>query len=379
MDADAWTKKFGKITPKGEERRNRVAQAQTLTWSLRESRLTNNVAAMMTWRLLLGLVLSAVLTLYIVSKIKFEELFAVLQSIRLFPILLAFVALLFTLFIRAWRWRFFLPSAKPIRSASLLSATCVGAMANMILPARAGDLVRVYMIAQKEQVGRLVSLASIVVERVVDVLVLCLLLAGILTFVDFPVDKIAIVDKLKVGAYLSGLLGLVTLGAMLVLGFKTRQSIKMMKLCLFFLPERLQSSVVEILNTVASGLGAMQKGKNLLPIAMFSVLLTLACGLSNFLVLVSFDLDLPLYAAFLLLAVQTIGLMLPSSPGFIGTYHAAIVAGFAFFEVSNELVISVAIVMHAILLFASVLPGLLFVLWENVPVGKLSSDASAPK
>jgi uncharacterized membrane protein YbhN (UPF0104 family) len=56
---------------------------------------------------------------------------------------------------------------------------------------------------------------------------------------------------------------------------------------------------------------------------------------------------LPPVAALFLLVMQIVSAAVPSGPGFIGTYHAAVVAGLAVFDVAPELALSVAIVIHA--------------------------------
>jgi uncharacterized membrane protein YbhN (UPF0104 family) len=94
-------------------------------------------------------------------------------------------------------------------------------------------------------------------------------------------------------------------------------------------------------------------------------------ALSNFLILCAFGLHLPLYAAFFFLVVQILGVMIPASPGFIGTYHAAIIAGFTVFEVPQELALSVAIIMHATFFFPFILVGLIFLWWENLSLRDL--------
>ncbi len=96
-------------------------------------------------------------------------------------------------------------------------------------------------------------------------------------------------------------------------------------------------------------------------------------ALTNVLVLRSFDLHLPLYAAFFFLVVQVLGAIIPSSPGFFGTYHAAIIAGFTVFEVSQEVALSVAVIMHAAFFFPFVVVGLIFLWSENLSLGELRS------
>ena len=82
------------------------------------------------------------------------------------------------------------------------------------------------------------------------------------------------------------------------------------------------------------------------------------------LVLYAFDLHFPLYAIGLVLIFQTFGAVIPSGPGFIGTYHAAVIAVLGIFSVPHALSLSVALVMHASFFFPFILVGLVF-LWQE--------------
>ena len=92
---------------------------------------------------------------------------------------------------------------------------------------------------------------------------------------------------------------------------------------------------------------------------------------SNLLIFYAFDLHLPMFAAFFILMVQILGVLIPSSPGFVGTYHAAVVAGLAVFEVTQELALSIAILMHAAFFFPCILVGLIFLWGENLTLREL--------
>jgi uncharacterized membrane protein YbhN (UPF0104 family) len=92
---------------------------------------------------------------------------------------------------------------------------------------------------------------------------------------------------------------------------------------------------------------------------------------SNVCVFYAFGLRLPFIAAFLVLGMQMLGVTIPAAPGFIGTYHAAVVAGLAVFEVATELALSMAIVMHATFFFPFLLIGLLFLWWESLSLRDL--------
>jgi uncharacterized membrane protein YbhN (UPF0104 family) len=82
------------------------------------------------------------------------------------------------------------------------------------------------------------------------------------------------------------------------------------------------------------------------------------------LVLQAFGLRFPAYAIGLILVLQTFGATIPSGPGFIGTYHAAVMVGLAVFGITHELALSVALAMHASFFFPFIVVGLIF-LWKE--------------
>ncbi len=128
-----------------------------------------------------------------------------------------------------------------------------------------------------------------------------------------------------------------------------------------------------MLDDFASGLQTIKKGRHLFAVLALSIVLWSTFALSNFLVFRSFSLDLPYYAPFFFLVFQVLGVTLPSSPGFIGTYHAAVVVDFTSFDVSHERALSVAITMHAAFFFPFIAAGLFFLWRENLSMRTLIS------
>jgi uncharacterized protein (TIRG00374 family) len=331
----------------------------------------------MRWNVLLGILVSAGCVLFVISQVDFHLLAVALRSTQ-YPLLFPVVLVLWgTLLLRAWRWRYLLEPVKSIPILSLFSVTSIGFMANMLLPARAGEVVRAYLIGEKEQVSKVASLATVIVERLLDLLSILLILFFILVFVTFPSETSLIAAGLKIGGYFSTLLCLLVGGSFWFLRSRTDQTIRLMRVCLAFLPERWLASLVEMLKAFALGLQGLNKGRHVLSVLGLSLSLWTAMALSNFLILCAFDLHLPLYAAFFFLVVQLLGVMIPASPGFIGTYHAAIIAGFTVFDVPPELALSVAIMMHATFFFPFILVGLIFLWWENLSLRDLRIPKAA--
>ena len=319
---------------------------------------------LMKWNVLLGIVISVGFVLGILYQVDFTQLLTVLQSVQPMPLVLAAILLIFTHLIRAWRWRYLLEPVKLVPTLPLFSAVCIGFMANMLLPAHAGEVVRAYIIGRKAHVNTIASFGTIVVERLMDFVVILLVLVFVLSAMRFPTEMTSVVRHLRIGGYIAALCGSALIGGLWFLHARTAQTMRLLRLCLAFLPVRWLDYLCAVLSTFAAGLQTLQKGHHLLPVLGLSLCLWIVVGLSNMLVLHAFDLHFPLYAIGLILVLQTFGAVIPSGPGFIGTYHAAVIAALAIFGVPHELALSVALVMHASFFFPFVLIGLVF-LWKE--------------
>ena len=109
---------------------------------------------------------------------------------------------------------------------TLLSATSIGFMANMLLPARAGEVVRAYIIGQKERLGTMASLATIVVERVADLMSILLVMIPMLIFASMQPNMWAVAGSLRVGGYLATLLSVALIGSLWLLKSRTSQTVQ---------------------------------------------------------------------------------------------------------------------------------------------------------
>ncbi len=328
-------------------------------------------------RILIGIIISVVfvfLVIYIIGfKLNLNQLLLILKSAKYQLVLFAVIANLFTLVLRSWRWRYLLSPIKQIKVISLLSIISIGAMTDMVFPARLGDLVRAYMIGRNEKLSKVAALATIVVERIIDILAILLIAFIILFLVRFSSLDQSLPKGLKLGFYIIILMVACLVCLLFFIKLKTDQVIRVIKACLSFLPTRWLEKISNTIYSFAEGLQAINNYKQLIYNLFLTFFLWGFFAFSNFLILGSLAINLPFYAPFLILVFQIIGVSLPSSPGFIGTYHAAVIAGFTFFEISRELAVSVAIVMHASFFFPFITIGLVFLWQGNFSVRELLS------
>src|SRR6516162_998657 len=141
-----------------------------------------SVSSRKRWGLLaLGLVLSVCLPVLAFQGVSIAQSWQLVLQCHGPQLALGGAFFLLTLVVRSWRWRLMLVAHQPVKLRSCLAATCVGYLANNILPFRLSELVRVGVLKRLEGVSAARSLGTVAVERVVDTLTLVLFLGVYLT------------------------------------------------------------------------------------------------------------------------------------------------------------------------------------------------------
>jgi uncharacterized protein (TIRG00374 family) len=93
---------------------------------------------------------------------------------------------LLTYIIKGLRWRYILNHVKDIPVFSAFQVILIGQMGNSLLPARFGDFLRAYVIGSKENIGKSLSFASVVLERVIDGFILIAFITASIFILKVP-------------------------------------------------------------------------------------------------------------------------------------------------------------------------------------------------
>jgi uncharacterized protein (TIRG00374 family) len=280
---------------------------------------------------------------------------------------------LLSIFIRAFRWQYLLKPVKTAGIYNLFSATSIGFMANMILPARLGEFIRAYLIGQREDISKSASLATVVVERLWDIIILLLFLALILLVTPLASQDPSLEEGLKWGGGISLIFLFGLLLSLVFLKEKTKASLNIIQTVINPLSATLCSKVKNFIASFADGLGTIKGNKDLLYIALWSFILWVVSALSLHIIFFAFNIYLPFYAPFFLIVLQAFGVALPSSPGFIGTYHAATIAGLTLLGIPKGEALSIAIVMHASFFFPVIVLGISLLWLEGLSLAQIRS------
>lgn len=306
-------------------------------------------------KILLGLVVSVGLLVYFFWDVDLRVVGERLRQ-TLWGFLALSVALNFlSLWARARRWRYlFAPGA---RSGHLFRALLVGYMGNNLLPLRAGEIVRIY-VASRHGPRFWTAFATVVVERVLDGLALGLLVGGVLLVVAVP-GELRWSILLFLAVDLVGILALVLIAA-------APDASRALIETLFHRIGWLERRMLSMLGTMTEGVRGLRAPRHVVPITLYSVGIWFFLALSVWTGLHAAHLDLPLAAAWTVLAFLGLGVSLPSSPGFVGVIQAATVLALALFAVPRTEALSFSLLLHASQFFPVTALGLVCLFLEHV-------------
>jgi hypothetical protein len=270
---------------------------------------------------------------------------------------------LLALWVRARRWRYLFPPGPA--PAGLDAAVLIGYMANNLLPLRAGELVRVYVVRRRGQRFWTV-VATILVERVLDALAVVLILGALLLVLPVP-------RELEVAAviFLAA-----DLGAMVALAAVAAAPQRARAIAQRWSGRRaaLGARLLRGLDTFAEGLRGIRAPQHLFPLLGWSAAIWLVLAGAVWVTFQAAHLALPFTAAWTVLAFAGIGVSLPSTPGFLGVFQAAVVLALALFGVSKTEALAYSLLLHASQYVPVTLAGLVLLVREHVSL----SEATRP-
>lgn len=312
----------------------------------------------------LGIIISIFFMVLLLKKIDFNQLWKALATVDGRYIVAAVIATFASYFMRAVRWRYLLICEKSISISSLYPATIIGYMANNLLPARFGEFVRAYILAKRENLPVPLVFASLVIDRLFDGFTVMLVLFLTLFTLSFPANMADSETVLRTGGVVTFFAYSAIVLFLLFLKCQTSRTLKWTKLLLKRFPVLFSEKVILLLDSFISGIKLSEKIWHIVNIILSSLVIWGLCIISVDMVLQSFAIHLPFNASMFILVLLVFAVMVPASPGYIGTYHYACYKGLATFAIPESIAISIALVMHGVGFFPVIFAGF-YHLWKE--------------
>jgi uncharacterized protein (TIRG00374 family) len=266
--------------------------------------------------------------------------------------------LLANFILRTLRWRLIIPSSRKISFGSVFMAQMIGYLSNNIMPARAGEVVKLYLISHRERLSKSVVLATMVVEKVADLLITVALLALVLIVMPAP----AWVRKAGMVVGLIAFALSVALFAFHIAGPKYSQAIQRL---LFFIPAKLLGRIVQLGRDFNYGISNFRDASRGIIFTLYSALIWGTELLIVILVAKAFSLNLDVISVLFVFLAIAVGTMVPSSPGYLGTFEYFGLSALTIIGITGPSAAGFVVTLHAVSFLGTSLVGALCV----IPIG----------
>jgi uncharacterized protein (TIRG00374 family) len=325
----------------------------------------------------LGIAVSVFFMALLFRKIDFNQLWSALVKVDYRYILLAVVCTFSSYFLRAVRWHYLLIPEKRIPLSSLYPATIIGYMANNLLPARLGEFVRAFVLAQREGLQTPTVFASLVIDRLFDGFTVMLILLFTLFTLHLPQGMSEAETVLRTGGIVTFVLYAGVVAFLFLLKKQTMRTLAWTGILLKPFPQRLSDRIIPLLGSFIGGIRVSSKGGHVTAVLVSSLFVWIFCIIPVDLTLQGFGIQLPITASMFILVLLVFAVMVPASPGFIGTYHYACFKGLSAFGIPESTAVSIALVLHGIAFFPVILVGFYYLWKSKLSLRGLNSSATA--
>ena len=330
-------------------------------------------------RTVLILLLTIGLLGYFLRNADMSQVWAEIRRAR--PALLAGAVLItgLTYVLRALRWQYVLAPLGVTHFSNAFRATVIGFAATFLLPARAGEVIRPLLLARREGLPATATFATIILERLMDMVTVLLLFAVFVLTADPATMSAhpAHLARVKAGGLLAAAAAVVALTVAFVAAGHPERLGRWALRIERVLPAKLARMVATFVESFTQGLGVMRQPRRLLVSLALSIPLWLSIAAGIWLTSLAFHITLPYVGSFLVMTILVVGVAMPT-PGAVGGFHAAYqIAVQSFFGAPDDRAIGAAIVLHAVSFVPVTLLGLYFMARDGLSLSRAQALATA--
>jgi hypothetical protein len=334
------------------------------------------------WRFWIGLLLSGLFMYLALRGLRLDDVWEPLTTAAYGWLLPGVGVYFLAVWVRAWRWHYLLRPVKKITTPSMFPIVAIGYMGNNIYPARAGEVLRAYVLKRKQGVAMSSSLATIIVERVFDGVVM-------LAFVFLNLPELA--NLTSSSGFIGNIQSLALWGAGAFLGalmvflaaamFPARAETVLKWVVLHWIPERFREKVLDIGLQFLGGLESLRSPQEALMVFVTSLVIWLLETGKYWLVMQAFPtIEVSFFALMLMNGIVNLATTIPSAPGYIGTFDAPGIAVLVAYGVAQGAAAGYTLVLHVALWVPITLLGGFYMMREGIrwQQGAVRDAAPAP-
>jgi glycosyltransferase 2 family protein len=323
--------------------------------------------SMKKWQFWFGVLISVLFIWLAVRGLKLSEFWEAVKQANYWWLLPGIAVYFVGVWVRAWRWHYLLGPIKKIPTTTMFPITTIGYMGNNIYPARAGEVLRAVILKRKEGVSVSASLATIIVERIFDGVVM---LAFV--FVNLPelakltgssgfagnIQQVAVIGT---GVFLGALL-VFLLAAMFP---QTTEKVGIWVIS-HFTPQRFHTRIIGMMIKFFDGLASLRSPLNVLMVFITSVIIWLLETGKYWFVMHAFNFSVSFFALMLMNGIVNLATTIPSAPGYIGTFDAPGIAVLTAYGVAPSIAAGYTLTLHVALWLPITILGAYYLTREGI-------------
>ena len=328
------------------------------------------------WQLVLGLAISAFFLWLALDGLNLADVATRMRNANYWWLIPSVGVYFIGVWVRTWRWDYMLRPLKHIPVRKLFPVVVIGYMGNNVYPFRMGELLRSYVLFRREGVPISASLATVIVERVFDGLVMLVFVFVALPFAPLPANA-AWVSTTVNWASLAFFTALVVFFG---LASRPKLSLNLLsRIVTPILPDGPAASLMGFAERFLGGLESLRSFKNVIMIFFTSIIIWLLETVKYWFVMQAFDFSVSFFALMLMNGVVNLATTLPSAPGYVGTFDEPGIRTLTLYGVEENLAGAYTLILHAALWLPITLLGAYYMVREGLSWSDFSKAVAAAK
>ena len=299
-----------------------------------------------------GWIISVALFYFLLRNIDLSTLVSQLERIQVLPLICALLINLLVVVAKSARWFWLTPIEQRATFKQTNEATFIGMTGNNLLPARAGDILKVFLLNRCSDLSKLGLLSIVGLEKLFDI-------STIIAFAIYIIVSAATPAWVGMGLKTLIIIFLCCVAAIIFLITTAKKD---------FLPKKIQS----VFTNLASGLESLKNWRQVSFVFLFSFLISFLQIMTLILCQKAFGLSLPIMTPMLVFLAINVAIIIPSAPSNLGPFEFAAVLAYAAFGINKEYALNVSLVYHVIQVIPVTLIGLFFITKNHIHIFKQS-------
>jgi len=311
------------------------------------------ISHMKRWQFWLGVLISAVFLWLALRGLHLGDLWAALRTANYWWVLPGIGVYFAGVWVRAWRWHYLLRPLKSISTRAMFPIVTIGYMGNNIYPARAGEVLRAFVLRREHGVPVSASLATIVIERIFDGVVMLMFIFANLNGLAALTGDSGLAGSIQSVALLGTAAFALALVVFLLAAVFPHQSLGLYRrLAAPLIPGRLRDKVTGLMVSFWTGLEALRSPRNILMVFLTSIVIWLLETGKYWFVMHAFDFTGytgGFFGLMLMNGIVNLATTLPSAPGYVGTFDTPGIAVLVAYGLDAATAAGYTLTLHAAL------------------------------